>query len=251
MELLQRAERARREGRLADAEGLVGEVLAIDPRNGLAHLLAGYLHAAARRSDAARSEYRAVLAIDPEHPRAMLGLARVDFENGDAAGCRKLLERALRVYPDFPEARALLDVTLALAPGASAGPERGPAEASRETRLQRLPLPEGARECLLVETDGTLLFSFPASRTREALATHLVRISGIASAVLGRAGLGPVRRAAVGSNSGTTYMLTDGRLILALTFGPDTDPNAALRMGGGLWERCMDELGAAARSSHA
>lgn len=101
--------------------------------------------------------------------------------------------------------------------------------AGEAQRLQRLPLPDGTRECLIVETDGTVLFSHPVSRTREALAAHLVRVAGIASATLARAGLGPLRRAAVGSNSGTTFVQGDARLILSLTLPPDVAVVAAQR----------------------
>ena len=52
-----------------------------------------------------------MLSLDPEHPRALLGLARIAFESGEAGTAGQLLERALRVYPDFPEAIALLDAT--------------------------------------------------------------------------------------------------------------------------------------------
>jgi tetratricopeptide (TPR) repeat protein len=246
VELLQRAERARREGRLAESEELVARVLASDPRHVLGHLLAGYLHAAGRRTDEARGEFGAVLSLDPDHPRALLGLARVDFEAGDFAGSRKLLERALRVYPDFPEARALLDLVLTVAASeltavAAAAPP------SPDLRLARLALPEGTRECMLVQADGALLFSHPVSRTREALASHLVRLCGIATATLGRAKLGPLRRGVMASNSGTTFVRTDSRLVLALTLPPDVTVDVGQRETEGLWGRCVQELGAAAR----
>jgi len=245
VELLQKAERARRDGRLPEAEGLVAQVLGLAPRNVLGHLLAAYLHAAERRSDEARAEFQTVLSLDPAHPRAMLGLARVDLESGDVASCRSLLERALRVYPDFPEARALLDVVLGLAP--ARGPQASPGP---ELRLQKVVLPAGTRECLLADVDGTILFSHPVSRTRDALAGHLVRVAGIASAALGRAGLGAMRRGAVGSNSGTTFVQSDPRLVLALTLPPDVEAGAALRELEALWARCMDELGAGSREGN-
>ena len=242
VELLQKAERARREGRLADSEALVTRVLETDPRNTLAHLLSAYLHATARRAEAARAEFRTVLSLDAEHPRAMLGLARADLEAGDVTSARTLLERALRTYPDFPEARALLDVVQSLAVA------HGEPSPVPELRLQQVALPEGTRECMLVDTDGVVLLAHPASRTRAALAAHLVRLSGMASAALRRAGLGPLRRGAVGSNSGTTFLQSDAKLILAVTLGPSPDIVAAQREVDVLWTRCLEELGAGARS---
>jgi len=243
VELLQRAERARRQGHLSEAEALVTQALHIDPRNGVALLLSGYLHAAARRSDAARTAFRTLLAMDPDHPRAMLGLAKTDLEAGDAASARDLLERALRFYPDFPEARALLDVVRGLT-GSRGEPSAAPLTA---LQFRQLALPPGTRECMVVGVDGTVLFSHPVSRTRQALAEHLVRVVGMGSAALGRAGLGPVRRGAIRSNSGTTFLVSDSRLVLALTLPPDAEPTAALREAESLWTRCMDELGASAR----
>jgi tetratricopeptide (TPR) repeat protein len=244
VELLQKAERARREGRLADAEALVAQVLETDPRNTLAHLLSAYLHATARRAEAARTEFRTVLSLDAEHPRAMLGLARADLEAGDVTSARTLLERALRTYPDFPEARALLDVVQGL------GPTRGePSAAPPELRLQQVALPEGTRECMLVDADGVVLLAHPASRTRAALAAHLVRLSGMAGAALRRAGLGQLQRGAVGSNSGTTFLQSDAKLILAVTLGPSPDIATAQRDVDGLWTRCLEEIDAGARSS--
>ena len=90
VELLQRAERCRREGRFEEGAALAREALRLEPRSTLAHLLAGYLHAALREPAAAGTAFRAALALDPEHPRAMLGLARIALERGDIGICREL-----------------------------------------------------------------------------------------------------------------------------------------------------------------
>src|SRR5262249_13781081 len=115
VELLQRVERYRREGRFEDGAALTREVLGREPKNALALLLGGSLHAALRDRRAARAAFRAVLTLDPEHPRAMLALARIAFEDGEVGPAQQLLEKALRIYPDFPEALALLDATRAVA----------------------------------------------------------------------------------------------------------------------------------------
>ena len=55
----------------------------------------------------AREAFQSVLALDPNHPRALLGLARIAIEGGDPDAARPALERALLYHPDFPEARVL------------------------------------------------------------------------------------------------------------------------------------------------
>jgi tetratricopeptide (TPR) repeat protein len=237
VELLQRAERCRREGRFEEGAALVREALVREPRSTLAHLLAGYLHAALRDPEAAGAAFRAALALDPEHPRAMLGLARIALERGDAGACRELLERALRVYPDFPEAHALLDavgvVPRALAPETPAAPAMA--------RLSQVPRPEGSRECFLMRPDGSLVFAHPATATREALGAHLARVVSLAGATLARAGLGPLRHAAVAANPGTTFVEADSRLILALTLPPEVPVAEGQRQATALWKRFVAE----------
>ena len=238
VELLQRAERCRREGRFEEGAALVREALQRAPRSTLAHLLAGYLHAALRDPEAAAAAFRAALALDPEHPRAMLGLARIALDRGDAGACRELLERALRVYPDFPEAHALLEA-VGVVPGAST--PAAPAAAPAVARLSQVPRPEGSRECFLMRPDGSLVFAHPATATREALGAHLARVVSLASATLARAGLGPLRHAAVAANPGTTFLEADSRLILALTLPPEIPVAEGQRRATELWKRYVAE----------
>jgi tetratricopeptide (TPR) repeat protein len=108
-EALRRAEQRRREGRYAEASALVTRALELDRDNLHAHLLAAYLHVARRATAPAKAEFRWVLGHDANHARALIGLARVALEEGDGRACHDLLRRALRFYPDFPEAAALLD----------------------------------------------------------------------------------------------------------------------------------------------
>jgi tetratricopeptide (TPR) repeat protein len=239
VELLQRAERYRREGRFEDGAALVREALAREPKSGLALLLAGYFHAALRDSVAARESFRAVLALDPEHPRAMLGLARIAFESGEHGSARELLERALRVYPDFPEALALLDATRAVA-GEPLAAARGTPGATM-ARLGQIPRPERARECLLLAADGSLVFAHPATATRDAFAGHLARVVSLGGATLARAGLGPLRRASVTANPGTTFILTDGQHVLALTLPPEVPVAIGQTQTAELWKRFAAE----------
>src|SRR5687767_4891848 len=113
VEAFRRADQFRREGRLPEAMKMVTHGLRLDPDNITGHLLAAYLHAAGRAMPLAQAEFHWVLARDPNHARALLGLARIALEEGDPASCRDLLGRALRFYPEFPEAQALLDAVAA------------------------------------------------------------------------------------------------------------------------------------------
>jgi tetratricopeptide (TPR) repeat protein len=238
VELLQRAERCRREGRFEEGATLVREALRLEPRSTLAHLLAGYLHAALRDPAAADTAFRAALALDPEHPRAMLGLARIALERGDIGICRELLERALRVYPDFPEAHALLDTVSVMPAAVEPG---APSAAPTVARLSQVPRPEGSRECLLVRPDGSLIFAHPASATRDALGAHLARVVSLAGATLARAGLGPLRHGAVAANPGTTFLEADSRVVLALTLSPEVPVAEGQRQASELWKRFVAE----------
>jgi tetratricopeptide (TPR) repeat protein len=237
IELLQRAERFRREGRFEEGASLVREALARDPKSALAQLLDGYFHAALRESEAARASFRAVLALDPEHPRALLGLARIAFEGGDQDAARQMLERALRIYPDFPEALALLDAAQAV----GVAPVTETPGGATAARLGQIPRPDGTRECYLLSADGAVVFAHPATATREALAAHFARVASLGAATLSRAGLGPLRRAAVSANPGTTFLQTDGRQMLAVTLPPEVPVAIGQGQTTELWKRYAAE----------
>ncbi len=179
-----------------------------------------------------------MLSLDPEHPRALLGLARIAFEGGEPGTARELLERALRIYPDSPEALALLDATHSVAGAAPAAPVPTGATAARLAQIAR---PEGTRECYLLAADGGVVFAHPATATREALAAHLTRVSSLGAATLSRAGLGPLRRAAVSANPGTTFIQTDGGQVLAVTLPPEVPVAIGQGQTAELWKRFTAE----------
>lgn len=238
VELLTRAERHRRDGRFEEASALVQEALARDPRSVFGHLLDAYIHAASRRSDQARIAFDTVLRIDPYQPRALLGLARIAFERGEGPACRELLERALRVYPDFPEARALLGVVVSVgAPRAAAEPA---ARGAAPPALARLALPVGSRECLIVDSTGRVLFAHGAAPDGGDAAAHLRRIARIASATLERAGLGPLRSAVIESGEATTFLRGDDRLLLSLGLPRDVATGVGQRHTESVWQRCLE-----------
>jgi tetratricopeptide (TPR) repeat protein len=229
------AEQSRRAGRLEDAASLVAQGLALDPRSILGHLLAAYVHAALRQGEAAKREFAAALALDPEHPRALLGLARVALEEGDAARSAELLREALRFAPDFPEARALLEAT----------GYGGPADArSGETPLPvgRLSLPLGSRQCVVRRSDGTVLFAHPDAAAAEALGASVARLTRIATATLARAGLAGMESAVVDGSAGTMFVRGDGHLVVALTLGREAPMGTGQRHVDAIWTRCRAEL---------
>lgn len=206
------ADRLRRDGRYPEAASLVASGLALDPSSVTGHLLAAYLHVAQRTIEPAKREFRWVLGRDPAHPRALLGLARIALEEGDLVGCRECLSSALRAYPDFPEARAVLDAIAA--PDASAAPPAAP------PRLERLRLPGAARALVVVDTQGRALVERPAV---EGAGPRLARVARLAGAALRRAGFGPLRRAILDDREQTDFIRADSALTLALAL-PRTTP---------------------------
>ncbi|WP_300154726.1 tetratricopeptide repeat protein [Solidesulfovibrio sp.] len=58
--------------------------------------------------ETAAAYYRTALELAPGDERLMFNLARVLYEQGELAGCRDLLEKAVAADPDFSEARKFL-----------------------------------------------------------------------------------------------------------------------------------------------
>ncbi len=232
------AEQHRQAGRLEDAASMVAQGMALDPRSVLGHLLAAYLHAALRRSAAAKAEFTAALALDPLHPRALLGLARIALEEGDTTRSAQLLREALRFTPDFPEARALLEAT---------GYDETPIDArngAEPSLLDRLSLPLGSRQCVVRRPDGSVLFAHPDATAAEALGASVARLTRIASAMLARAGLAAMESAAVDGSGGTMFVRTGDDLIVALTLGREVPLGTGQRHADALWTRCRAERSA-------
>jgi tetratricopeptide (TPR) repeat protein len=238
---LRRAELRRREGRYAEAGALVARALEIDAGNLHAHLLAAYLHVARRATAPAKEEFHWVLGHDPNHARALLGLARIAFEERDTRTCDDLLRRALRFYPEFPEASALLELVRAreVAPPAPAAPAA--------PRVERLRLPGTGRGLIIGRTDGGLIASQPVTDDAKDVAEALARTLQVATAALRRAGVGPLHRAIVEDRRDAVFTRTDGELIVSLALPRATDPTQGLLDVNRLWSATQHELGLAAR----
>jgi tetratricopeptide (TPR) repeat protein len=228
--LFGQADRLRREGRYAEAAGLVAQGLALEPTSLVGHLLAAYLHAARRTSAPARQEFHWVLARDPAHPRALLGLARLELEEGDVDACRDALVRALRAYPDFPEARAVLDGLTV----------RAPSSPATGLCLDRLPMPAPAEALFVVGRDGALVSARPAGAAE--LGHRLARAVGLAAAALGRAGLGALRRAVIEDTHARHFVRADVTLTLALTLPRATHLTEGQLEVNRLWAAAHHEL---------
>src|SRR5262249_46731149 len=149
--LFRRADRCRNEGRYDEAARLVAEGLREAPDSSVGHLISAYLHMAARQVGRAKHGFDRVLALDPYHPRALLGLARICIAGQDREGAAALLDRALQYYPDFNEAQALRETL-----GPSRLP-RGSRKGSRESVRDESGKPARERDVVVMRTDGKLV----------------------------------------------------------------------------------------------
>jgi tetratricopeptide (TPR) repeat protein len=232
-ELFGRADRLRRAGRYAEAAPLVVRGLRLDPASITGHLLAAYLHVARRTVEPAKQEFRWVLERDASHPRALLGLARIALEEDDLDGGREALVRALRAYPDFPEAQALLEGLATRPSPASPAPPARP-------RLDRLRLPPAARAMFVLGGDGGIVAARP--ETAADGGRHLARAAGLASAALRRAGFGALRRGIVEGADETYFLRVDATLTLALALPRSTHITQGLLEVNRLWAAAQHEL---------
>jgi tetratricopeptide (TPR) repeat protein len=228
--LFRRADQCRTDGRYEEAGRLLAQGLIQAPDSSVGHLLSAYLHVALRETDLARTAFHRVLALDPQHPRALLGLARIAIEQGNLEDSTGLLNRALHYYPEFPEARALRDMLLSWP-----SPEAGAAKAPKVAPA-RDPDPGGlGRDLVMSRTDGTLVFAKADQERARLLAQHMTQVYRMASATLARAGLGPLRRGAIEAGSGTTFLLSDRDRILSVTFDGNVEVGAGFVQIGRLW----------------
>jgi tetratricopeptide (TPR) repeat protein len=228
--LFRLADQYRHEGRYEEAADLIAEGLRSAPNIAVGHLLDAYLHVVFREMPAAKDSFRRVLSLDPYHPRALFGLARIALEEGDIEGCRPFLDRAIQYFPDFPEAKALQEMVATWSAPAVAVPA-----AVGTISTDRLRPPPGARDLVLAHTDGTLVFAQGGEERQRQLAQHVTQVFRIASATLARAGLGALRRGVVEGVSEMTFLRSDGGVILGVALPHDIEVGAGLVQVGRLW----------------
>ena len=229
--LFRLADQYRHEGRYEEAAELITEGLRVAPNIAVGHLLDAYLHVVFREMPAAKTSFRRVLSLDPYHPRALFGLARIALEEGDIEGCRPFLDRAIQYFPDFPEAKALQEMVATWSAPAVAAPSA----AVGAINTERLRMPQGARDLILAHTDGTLVFAQGGEERQRQLGLHVTQVFRIASATLARAGLGALRRGVVEGSSEMTFLRSDGGIILGVALPREIEVGAGLIQVGRLW----------------
>jgi tetratricopeptide (TPR) repeat protein len=230
-ELFRRADRLRHDGQYEEAERLVAEGLRRSPNSAAGHLLAAYLHLALREPGPARDAFEHALSLDPDHPRALLGLARLALEEGNPEAARPYLERALQYHTDFPEARALEEMIAGWTPPSAGAPAAG--RAPGRGLSERLS--PGSRDLILTGADGAVVLAQCDEARQGQLASHVTQVSRIASTTLARAGLGPLRRGVVEGASETTYLHTDVGRVLAVSLPNSVALGAGLAETARLW----------------
>ncbi|MGH7375515.1 MAG: tetratricopeptide repeat protein [Candidatus Rokuibacteriota bacterium] len=228
--LFRLADQYRHEGRYEEAAELIAEGLRSAPNIAVGHLLDAYLHVVFREMPAAKASFRRVLSLDPYHPRALFGLARIALEESDIEGCRPFLDRAIQYFPDFPEAKALQEMVATWSAPALPAPT-----AVGTITTDRLRLPPGARDLILTHSDGTLVFAQGSEERQRQLALHMTQVYRIASATLARAGLGALRRGVVEGASEMTFLRSDGGVILGVALPHEVEAGAGLVQVGRLW----------------
>lgn len=238
VQIFRQASRYRDEGRFEEAAQLVEQGLRLDADNLVGLLLAGSLHTVFREMPLAKAAFERVLSIDRAQPRALLGMARIALEEAEPGTCTELLQRALDRYPDFPEARALLEVVRTTAVEPAPRPSPPPAT----LRIDRLRVPSDSREALLARIDATLIFAQPRGSRTEELAQRTAQICRLAVAMLTRSGLGSLHHAVIEGAAETAYLRADGHIVLSIAFGRDVQLAAGLAHLERVWSNCRQEL---------
>jgi tetratricopeptide (TPR) repeat protein len=251
-ELFRAADRLRQEGRHHAAAELVQEGLRRSPGSPAGHILDAYLHVASRRTATAREAFKRALALDPEHPRALLGLARISLEEGDGEAARRYLGRAIAYHPEFPEAHELSDrlsngsrgsnphavpaaVRAPAPPPLTPSPAPGPAP-----RRGRVPLPPGGRDMVVTQLGGAVLLSRCDRARQQAVARHAAAVVRLAAPMLARAGLGPLCQAALEGADHTVLLRADHALVLSVAVPSGSGVRPAL---GGIQQLWADTVG--------
>ena len=206
-ELFRRADRLRHEGRYPEATRLVEEGLRRAPTSAAGHLLAGYLHLAAREVGPAREAFQSALA---RRSRSSAGAARPgeDRDRGWRSGYRAARPCAgPPLPPRLPRGAGARGDARKLGRGS----RRFHGRTGRAKSDGARQLPGDGRDPILARLDGTVVFAQCDEGKEPVLAQHVIQVVRIASATLGRAGLGHLRRAVIEGAQASTYLQTRHR----------------------------------------
>src|SRR5262249_32689289 len=100
-----------------------------------------------------------------------------------------------------------------------------------------LEMTSAARDVVLARADGALVVANVESERGRAGAQHLTQGARMASATLGRAGLGRRRRGMIETESDTTFVVSDGTESLCMTVEGHTEIGPGLAQIGRLWTK--------------
>ncbi|HKC11774.1 MAG TPA: sulfatase-like hydrolase/transferase, partial [Vicinamibacteria bacterium] len=108
------------------------EALRLDPKSVEGHVARGLALGALRREEDAAAAFREALRLAPDDADALFYLGTVELRAGRAEAAVPLLARLVEKAPDYPQARATLDLAR----------ERNPAPPPGSVRLRLLRVPE-------------------------------------------------------------------------------------------------------------
>jgi predicted regulator of Ras-like GTPase activity (Roadblock/LC7/MglB family) len=114
-------------------------------------------------------------------------------------------------------------------------PAAGASTAIGTISTERLRLPPGAHDLVLTHADGTLVFAQGSDERQKHLGLHMTQVYRIASATLARAGLGAMRRGVIEGAAETTFLRSDGGVILGVALAREVEVGAGLVQVGRLW----------------
>ena len=107
--LMQRAAKAIEEKRPEQARKFLDLVIELAPDFAEGFNRRAYLHFTENDYQAAVGDLRRVLALDPNHFKALEGLARIWSETGDKKGAFRVMKQLMDVHPHAPGAKATFD----------------------------------------------------------------------------------------------------------------------------------------------
>lgn len=110
--LIAEGNRAEDAGKIHEACALYREALRLAPQSARAHLNLGIALQALGDERGAIARYEQALVLDPANPYAGYNFGKLRYERGAHGEAERLLRRALRGRPDFPEARVVLACAL-------------------------------------------------------------------------------------------------------------------------------------------